>query len=79
VRATAGTLVALAGLLFDSPWGVLALFPLLSATLAWCPLYQLLGRQPGGGDPSCETDSRGATPPGAPSERSPSQDCSDEE
>jgi hypothetical protein len=43
VRTVIGLAMAFAGLYTNSWWGVLAIVPLLTATIRWCPSYKALG------------------------------------
>jgi hypothetical protein len=43
VRMVLGVLIALAGLYYQSWWGLLAFAPLVTAYFNFCPLYKLLG------------------------------------
>jgi hypothetical protein len=43
VRLLLGVAIAAAGLYFQSWFGLLAIIPLATATIGWCPLYSLFG------------------------------------
>lgn len=43
IRLIAGVAIIAAGLYYQSWWGAVGIVPLLTATLRWCPPYQLLG------------------------------------
>jgi hypothetical protein len=43
IRFVAGAAIIAAGLYYQSWWGVIGLVPVITATLRWCPPYQLLG------------------------------------
>lgn len=42
IRASIGTIIAAAGIYYESWWGLIALVPLLTAAFCFCPLYTLL-------------------------------------
>ncbi len=42
-RVVLGISVALAGFYFNSWWGLLAIVPIATAYLSFCPLYSLFG------------------------------------
>jgi len=39
IRVIAGVVIAVLGFYFKSWWGLLAIIPLLTAALGYCPLY----------------------------------------
>jgi hypothetical protein len=41
IRLSLGTLIALAGIYFESLWGLVAIVPFATALLGFCPLYPL--------------------------------------
>jgi len=43
IRVILGSGILAAGVYFGSWWGALGLFPLVTAAIAWCPLYRLFG------------------------------------
>lgn len=43
IRYIAGFLIAAAGIYFQSWWGLVAIIPLATATISWCPLYAPFG------------------------------------
>ena len=43
IRFIVGGVIVAAGFYYQSWWGVVGYAPLLTATLRWCPPYQLLG------------------------------------
>jgi hypothetical protein len=43
IRFVGGAAIIAAGLYYQSWWGVIGLVPVITATLRWCPPYQLLG------------------------------------
>jgi hypothetical protein len=43
IRLVAGVVIIAAGLYYQSWWGAIGIVPLITATLRWCPPYQLLG------------------------------------
>ena len=43
IRLLIGVVGGAAGIYFQSWWGLVALVPILTASLNWCPLYTLLG------------------------------------
>lgn len=42
IRAAIGTLIAAAGIYYESLWGLLAVIPLVSAAISFCSLYEIL-------------------------------------
>ncbi len=42
-RFTLGLLILSLGITFNSWWGLIALIPLLTAAVSWCPVYKALG------------------------------------
>ncbi len=58
IRIIAGIAGIAAGIYYGSWWGAVALVPLLTAFLNWCPAYSLLGISTCGscgGTTSCST------------------------
>jgi len=43
VRLIAAVVIGIAGLYFNSWWGLVAALPLATSFLGFCPLYRLLG------------------------------------
>jgi hypothetical protein len=43
IRFFGAVIIAMAGIYYESWWGLLALVPLLTAYFGFCPLYRLLG------------------------------------
>lgn len=39
LRVVVGLIVVLAGVLFESPWGLVGIVPLLTGLIRWCPAY----------------------------------------
>lgn len=42
-RYAAGLAILSAGVAYESMWGLLGILPIMTALLAWCPPYALLG------------------------------------
>lgn len=45
IRVSLGALILIAGVLYESWWGVIGLVPLLTGAISWCPLYKVFGIQ----------------------------------
>ncbi|AGH81831.1 hypothetical protein PCNPT3_09465 [Psychromonas sp. CNPT3] len=43
VRITAGILIILCGIYYQSLWGALGFIPILTGSLGWCPAYLPFG------------------------------------
>ncbi len=43
IRYAAGLAILSAGVAYGSMWGLLGIIPIMTALLAWCPPYALLG------------------------------------
>ena len=43
IRIVAGIVIAILGIAFKSWWGLLAILPLGTTAIGWCPLYVPLG------------------------------------
>jgi Inner membrane protein YgaP-like, transmembrane domain len=43
IRYAAGLAILSAGVAYESMWGLLGIMPIMTALLAWCPPYALLG------------------------------------
>ncbi len=43
VRYVIGMSLLTAGVAYDSMWGLIGIVPIMTALLAWCPPYALLG------------------------------------
>ncbi|MBT3343487.1 MAG: DUF2892 domain-containing protein [Gemmatimonadetes bacterium] len=43
VRVVAGIAIIVAGVVYQSWWGVIGIVPLGTAVFSWCPPYALLG------------------------------------
>lgn len=43
IRVSLGALILIAGVLYESWWGVIGLVPLLTGAVSWCPIYKLFG------------------------------------
>ncbi|HPA15749.1 MAG TPA: DUF2892 domain-containing protein [Desulfobacterales bacterium] len=43
IRIIIGLMIMGAGVYFDTWWGAVGMLPLLTATIAWCPVSSLLG------------------------------------
>jgi len=43
IRFFLGVVIAVAGLYFQSWWGLLAIVPILTSLFSFCPLYSVLG------------------------------------
>lgn len=43
IRYAAGLAILSAGVAYESMWGLLGIVPIMTALLAWCPPYALLG------------------------------------
>jgi hypothetical protein len=43
IRVAIGSLLLIAGIWFDSWWGLVGLIPIVTGTIAWCPLYRIFG------------------------------------
>lgn len=43
IRVILGIAIVVAGLYFQSWWGLLAIIPLATAAIGWCPLYAIFG------------------------------------
>ncbi len=43
IRVFAGLIILGLGLFFGSWWGLVGFIPILTAVIAWCPLYALIG------------------------------------
>lgn len=43
IRYAAGLAILSAGVAYESMWGLLGILPIMTALLAWCPPYALLG------------------------------------
>jgi len=52
IRILAALVILGTGVLFRQWWGILGFIPLLTAVMAWCPLYTLAGVS------TCRTDER---------------------
>jgi hypothetical protein len=42
IRVVVGAVIIIAGLYFDTMWGLVGLIPLFSGTASFCPVYRLL-------------------------------------
>ncbi len=42
-RLAVAVAIAVLGIVFQTWWGLLALIPLTTALIGWCPLYTVLG------------------------------------
>lgn len=43
IRYAAGLAILSVGVAYESMWGLLGIVPIMTALLAWCPPYALLG------------------------------------
>jgi hypothetical protein len=43
IRFAAGLIIVLAGIYFQSWWGLLGIIPILTGTIRWCPAYLPFG------------------------------------
>jgi len=50
LRVLAGSLVLVAGLVFENWWGLTGLYFIVTGGLSWCPLYKVFGIQTAGID-----------------------------
>lgn len=42
-RYTIGMCILIAGVAYESIWGLIGVLPIMTALLSWCPPYALLG------------------------------------
>jgi hypothetical protein len=43
IRVALGSLMLIAGIWFDTWWGLIGLIPIVTGTIAWCPSYRIFG------------------------------------
>lgn len=43
IRLLLGVVIGLLGIFFKSWWGLIAIIPVFTALINWCPLYWILG------------------------------------
>jgi hypothetical protein len=43
IRFAVAIAIVIMGIVYQSWWGILAIVPLLTATISFCPLYSILG------------------------------------
>ncbi|MEX1212475.1 MAG: DUF2892 domain-containing protein [Balneolaceae bacterium] len=43
IRVIIGAVILIAGVLYESWWGMIGLVPLLTGAVSWCPLYSVFG------------------------------------
>jgi hypothetical protein len=48
VRYIIGGAIVIAGIAFNSWWGLVGLIPIVTALVGWCPLYAILGMRTNG-------------------------------
>ena len=43
LRIVLGVVICTIGVIFNNWWGMAGLIPLVTGTMSWCPLYNLVG------------------------------------
>ena len=43
LRIVLGVVICTIGVIYNNWWGLVCLIPLVSGTMSWCPLYNLVG------------------------------------
>ena len=43
IRIIVGIVILLIGIVAGSWWGIIGILPIITASIGWCPPYQLLG------------------------------------
>ena len=43
LRIVLGVVISTIGVIYNNWWGLVGLIPLVTGTMSWCPLYNLVG------------------------------------
>ena len=43
LRIVLGVVICTIGVIYNNWWGIVGLIPLVTGTMSWCPLYNLVG------------------------------------
>ncbi len=43
IRILGGTLIIVIGIYFKSWWGIIGIAPIITGTIGWCPISEILG------------------------------------
>ena len=43
LRIVLGVVISTIGVIYNNWWGMIGLIPLVTVTMSWCPLYNLVG------------------------------------
>lgn len=54
LRVVAGSLILIAGMVFENWWGLAGLVLIITGGLSWCPVYKVLGIKTS--EPNLETE-----------------------